>query len=411
MREDPFRLAGVDPRCGVEPRLGLGVLLRSSAPRRADRPTCGRRPRSRAKTGRRQGPRGTARSSRAGRARAPSPIASARLGALNEHGADEVIADRACEEVGESRDRCGAVAVAWAMSNSASAARAVDMAGRARASARSRRLRSASTSSAVTTPGSCSTPPSAPRRPVRIARSTSRTPKAMSEAGTLTAWLTTDFSTSNSARQVEPAAVAEMGGQPVRVGLADVAAGIDVDAPARRARRRRRARGKSGSSPPGPPSAISPRDRCGSPRPCRRSIGAAPPASTAEAGAVVDMTTLHATLHSAGSIAHAACRGVKIQPRVLRFPPSRRARPRAIRRPRAAPRSARRSPASGRLELHVVGAEAADDRRIHRVGERRPVAEQERAAVTRETLAPDRLDALDVGFRLRPDLEAGEMRL
>ena len=77
-------------------------------------------------------------------------------------------------------------------------------------------------------PGSCSTPPNGPRRPVRIARSISRNANAASERGALTAWVSTHLQNLELGAAGESAAVAEPGGEPVGVVLGQVAAGVDV---------------------------------------------------------------------------------------------------------------------------------------------------------------------------------------
>ncbi len=63
------------------------------------------------------------------------------------------------------------------------------------------------------------------------------------------------------------------------------------------------------------------------------------------------------------------------------------------------------------VELDVVGEEARHHRREHGVRHAGLCAEQKRAAVGRQAFAPDRHDAVDVGLRAGPDLEAGMMRL
>src|SRR3984957_15646784 len=62
------------------------------------------------------------------------------------------------------------------------------------------------------------------------------------------------------------------------------------------------------------------------------------------------------------------------------------------------------------IELDPIGAKPAHHRRVHRVGHA-DLAEQERAAIGLETFAPDDNDAVDVGARLRPDLETGKLSL
>ena len=66
---------------------------------------------------------------------------------------------------------------------------------------------------------------------------------------------------------------------------------------------------------------------------------------------------------------------------------------------------------AGPVELHVVGAEARDDRGVHRIGHAALRAEQARPAVALEALAPDRRDALDVRERAGPHLVAREIAL
>ncbi len=63
------------------------------------------------------------------------------------------------------------------------------------------------------------------------------------------------------------------------------------------------------------------------------------------------------------------------------------------------------------IELHVIGEEARHHRREHGVGHARARPEQIRAAVRVEAFAPDEVDAVDVGLRAGPDLEAGMVRL
>ena len=66
---------------------------------------------------------------------------------------------------------------------------------------------------------------------------------------------------------------------------------------------------------------------------------------------------------------------------------------------------------AGRVELDVVGEEARDHRRVHRVGHAALLAEQVRAAIGGQAVAPDLDDAFDVGLRARPDLVARESAL
>jgi len=60
-----------------------------------------------------------------------------------------------------------------------------------------------------------------------------------------------------------------------------------------------------------------------------------------------------------------------------------------------------------RIELYVVGEEARDDRRVHRISHARLFPEQVGPLGGGEAFAPDGKDAIDVGLRARPHLEAG----
>src|SRR5437762_12937391 len=63
------------------------------------------------------------------------------------------------------------------------------------------------------------------------------------------------------------------------------------------------------------------------------------------------------------------------------------------------------------VELDVVGHKARALRREQGARHTGLFAEQERAAGLRNTFAPDRRDAVDIGLCAKPDLEAGIMRL
>ena len=62
------------------------------------------------------------------------------------------------------------------------------------------------------------------------------------------------------------------------------------------------------------------------------------------------------------------------------------------------------------IQRDIIAAKAADDRRVHRI-RHRYFAKQERAAVRLLAVTPDRLDALDVGLRIRPDIEFWNMAI
>src|SRR5215471_19303031 len=62
-----------------------------------------------------------------------------------------------------------------------------------------------------------------------------------------------------------------------------------------------------------------------------------------------------------------------------------------------------------RIELYIVGEEAGDDGRVHGVGHARLFPEQVGSLGGGEAFAPDGEDAIDVGLRARPHLEAGIM--
>ncbi len=64
-----------------------------------------------------------------------------------------------------------------------------------------------------------------------------------------------------------------------------------------------------------------------------------------------------------------------------------------------------------RIELHVIGEEARHHRSVHGIRHARLRPEQVRPFAGGEALAPDGDDAIDIGLRPGPDLEAGIMRL
>src|ERR1700692_779412 len=64
-----------------------------------------------------------------------------------------------------------------------------------------------------------------------------------------------------------------------------------------------------------------------------------------------------------------------------------------------------------RIDGDVVSEETRADRRVHGVRGARFCPEQIRAFVLGDAFLPDRGDAIDIGARAGPRLEAGEMRL